>query len=108
METEQFGILTGLMLWQKDGIEHNLNPFYKASKKQVLAELDFAKIVYRDVFKYTFVPGWVIRQAKEQRTVKGNTIQDLLDAGDATSDLIKDKEKMKAIPNYKEMQELVL
>ena len=102
-ETEQLGILTGMMLWNKDGKWNNVNPFYGASKNKVGGNLDFAKKVYRDVFN-SFLSSFVIMKAKQLGFVKGDTIQDLLNAEDDILNLIKTSE-FPLMSGYQELRE---
>ena|SRR3990167_2171109 len=61
--TPQFKILTGhLAYWTKEGYL-NHNPFMGASLEEVKVNFDEAKRVYDNIFRFGFIPAWIMTHA---------------------------------------------
>jgi hypothetical protein len=73
--TWQFRILTGLQgCWRGERLGLCANPFYKATKQEVLENWDYAVEIYRGVFTL-FLTAWCTRKARDLGLIPDTTLR---------------------------------
>ena len=92
--TAQFKILTGMKAWYRKEKDPVPNPFFKKSKTEVLANFEYAKQIYSDIFNYQVIPAWCEMQAHERGIVCPNQIIQAIKDG-----------TIPPFPNYQELKE---
>jgi len=88
----QFEIMSGIKGYQNGKGFLTKNPFYGCDIQRIKNEIKKAREIYKELFRYGFVPSWCLSQAGDCNTAE-------------VFEKIKNGE-IEPIPNYNEMKEL--